>query len=58
MKGAEWQQVDGRVVDELDHALQAAHNALVDCADDELVLASALHDLARSPLGTVTLIEK
>ncbi|MEU4058550.1 MULTISPECIES: HD family phosphohydrolase [Rhodococcus] len=41
---------DGEVVDELDHALQAAHHAMVDCADDELVLASALHDLARSPL--------
>ncbi|MFE3290928.1 HD family phosphohydrolase [Rhodococcus sp. NPDC059234] len=41
---------DGESVDELDHALQAAGRALDDRADDELVLASALHDLARSPL--------
>ena len=37
-------------VDELDHALQAADRAIKDGADDELVLASALHDLAHSPL--------
>ena len=41
---------DGEAVDELGHALQAASHALADGADDELVLASALHDLARSPL--------
>ena len=36
-------------VDELDHALQAAARARDDGADDELVLAAALHDLAHSP---------
>ncbi|QBJ98062.1 HD family phosphohydrolase [Rhodococcus sp. ABRD24] len=41
---------DGEAVDQLDHALQAAGHAMADGADDELVLASALHDLARSPL--------
>ncbi|WP_430332016.1 HD domain-containing protein [Rhodococcus sp. ACT016] len=41
---------DGEAVDELDHALQTAGHAIADGADDELVLASALHDLARSPL--------
>lgn len=41
---------DGEAVDELDHALQSASHALADGADDELTLASALHDLARSPL--------
>ena len=41
---------DEEVVDELDHALQAAARACDDGADDELVLAAALHDLARSPL--------
>ncbi|MDH6281758.1 HD domain-containing protein [Prescottella agglutinans] len=41
---------DGEAVDELDHALQAAGHAIADGADDDLVLASALHDLARSPL--------
>ncbi|MCA1008958.1 HD family phosphohydrolase [Rhodococcus hoagii] len=41
---------DGEAVDELDHAVQAAGHALADGADDELVLAAALHDLARSPL--------
>ncbi|MFC9517191.1 HD family phosphohydrolase [Nocardiaceae bacterium NPDC056970] len=46
---------DGEAVDELDHALQAAGHAIADGADDELVLAAALHDLARSPLlGTET----
>lgn len=42
--------LDGEAVDELDHALQSAGHAIADGADDELVLASALHDLARSPL--------
>lgn len=41
---------DEDAVDELDHALQSAARALADDADDELVLAAALHDLARSPL--------
>ncbi|MGW6377218.1 HD family phosphohydrolase [Rhodococcus sp. NPDC055112] len=41
---------DEDAVDELDHALQAAGRAFADGADDELVLASALHDIARSPL--------
>jgi len=41
---------DGEAVDELDHALQAAGHAIADGADDDLVLASALHDLARSPM--------
>ena len=37
-------------VDELDHALQAAACAIAGGADDELVLAAALHDVAHSPL--------
>jgi predicted HD phosphohydrolase len=41
---------DEETVDELDHALQAAARAEDDGADDELVLAAALHDLAHSPL--------
>lgn len=41
---------DEESVDELDHALQAAARAVDDGADDELVLAAALHDLAHSPL--------
>lgn len=41
---------DEEAVDELDHALQAAARAVEDGADDELVLAAALHDLAHSPL--------
>jgi len=41
---------DEEAVDELDHALQSAARALDDGADDELVLAAALHDLGRSPL--------
>ena len=41
---------DEDAVDELDHALQAAARATEDGADDELVLASALHDLGHSPL--------
>ena len=40
---------DEDAVDELDHALQAAARALEDGADDELVLAAALHDLAHGP---------
>lgn len=42
-----WDEV---AVDELDHALQSAALAICDRADDELVLASALHDVAHSPL--------
>ncbi|MGE2835402.1 HD family phosphohydrolase [Mycobacterium sp. SMC-4] len=41
---------DEEAVDELDHALQAAARAEDDGADDELLLAAALHDLAHSPL--------
>jgi predicted HD phosphohydrolase len=41
---------DEESVDELDHALQAADRAIDEGADDELVLAAALHDLAHSPL--------
>ncbi|MEE6169337.1 MULTISPECIES: HD family phosphohydrolase [unclassified Mycolicibacterium] len=41
---------DEEAVDELDHALQSAARAVDDGADDELVLAAALHDLAHSPL--------
>jgi predicted HD phosphohydrolase len=41
---------DEDAVDELDHALQSAARALDDSADDELVLAAALHDVAHSPL--------
>lgn len=41
---------DEESVDELDHALQAAARALADDADDELVLAACLHDVAHSPL--------
>jgi predicted HD phosphohydrolase len=40
---------DEESVDELDHALQSAACAIADGADDELVLAAALHDLAHSP---------
>jgi predicted HD phosphohydrolase len=42
-----WDEDD---VDELDHALQSAARAVDDGADDELVLAAALHDLAHSPV--------
>ena len=42
-----WDEVD---VDEWDHALQAAAKAIEDGADDELVLAAALHDIGHSPL--------
>ncbi len=41
---------DEEAVDELDHALQAGRNAVVAGADDELVLAAVLHDVAHSPL--------
>ncbi|MCX2929761.1 HD family phosphohydrolase [Mycobacterium sp. CVI_P3] len=41
---------DEDAVDDLDHALQSAARAIDDGADDELVLAAALHDLAHSPL--------
>ncbi|MGV9802083.1 HD family phosphohydrolase [Mycobacterium sp. NPDC003449] len=41
---------DEDAVDELDHALQSAARAAEDGADDELILAAALHDLAHSPL--------
>ena len=41
---------DEDAVDELDHALQATARAIDDGADDELVLATALHDIAHSPL--------
>nr|WP_242455892.1 HD family phosphohydrolase [Mycolicibacterium sp. P1-18] len=40
---------DEEAVDELDHALQSATRAVADGADDELVLAAALHDVAHSP---------
>jgi predicted HD phosphohydrolase len=41
---------DELAVDELDHALQSAARAIDDGADDELVLAAALHDIGHSPL--------
>ena len=41
---------DEEAVDELEHALQSAKRAMDDGADDELVLAAALHDIGRSPL--------
>lgn len=41
---------DEDAVDEFDHALQSAARAVDDGADDELVLAAALHDVAHSPL--------
>jgi len=41
---------DEDTVDELGHALQSAAAAIADGADDELVLAATLHDLAHSPL--------
>ena len=41
---------DEEAVDELDHALQSAARALDDGADDGLVVAAALHDLAHSPM--------
>ena len=41
---------DETAVDEWDHALQAAACAIADDADDELILAAALHDIGHSPL--------
>jgi predicted HD phosphohydrolase len=41
---------DEEAVDEFDHAMQAAARATADGADDELVLAAALHDVGHSPL--------
>ncbi len=41
---------DEEAVDEFDHAMQCAAQAIGDGADDELVLAAALHDIAHSPL--------
>lgn len=41
---------DEEAVDELDHALQSAARAIDDGADDELVLAAALHDVGHSPM--------
>jgi len=41
---------DEEAVDEWDHALQSAAHAIADGADDELVLAAALHDIGHSPL--------
>jgi predicted HD phosphohydrolase len=46
MRGV-WDEV---TVDELDHALQSAARATEDHADDELIVAAALHDLGHSPL--------
>jgi predicted HD phosphohydrolase len=40
----------GEPIDQLSHALQSAGNAIAAGADDELILASALHDIGRSPL--------
>lgn len=49
---------DEDAVDELDHALQSAARATDDGADDELVLAAALHDIGHSPLfGEVTALQ-
>lgn len=41
---------DEEAVDEWDHAMQSAARALADGADEELVLAAALHDIGHSPL--------
>lgn len=41
---------DEEAVDELAHALQSAARAMADGADDELILAAALHDIGHSPL--------
>ena len=40
---------DEDAIDELEHALQAAARAREDSADDELMVAAALHDVAHSP---------
>jgi gamma-butyrobetaine dioxygenase len=44
--------VDGEPVDSLAHALQCASLALADGADDELVVAAALHDIGYHPVVT------
>src|SRR6187399_969815 len=49
---------DEDAVDELEHALQAAARARDDGADDELVLAAALHDIAHSPLFEAAAAER
>jgi len=49
---------DEEAVDELDHALQSAARAVDDGADDELVLAAALHDIAHSPLFDAAAAER
>lgn len=49
---------DEEAVDELDHALQSAARAIEDGADDELVLAAALHDLAHSPMFDASAAER
>jgi predicted HD phosphohydrolase len=49
---------DEETVDELDHALQSAARAIDDDADDELVLAAALHDLAHSPTFDASVAER
>jgi len=49
---------DEEAVDELDHALQSAARAVDDGADDELVLAAALHDIAHSPLFEAAAAER
>lgn len=41
---------DEESVDEWEHAMQSAARALDDGADDELVLAAAIHDIGHSPL--------
>ena len=41
---------DETAVDEWAHALQAAACAIADDADEELILAAALHDIGHSPL--------
>lgn len=41
---------DEESVDEWQHAMQSAARALEDEADEELVLAAALHDIGHSPL--------
>jgi predicted HD phosphohydrolase len=46
--GAGWTS-DDEAVDELTHALQTAGRALDAGADEELVVASALHDIGRYP---------
>ncbi len=49
---------DEEAVDELDHALQSGARAVEDGADDELVLAAALHDLAHSPMFDASAAER